>query len=137
MAQTQAEKFFYKHAGYSVSPGESKETARRRGARELARAEAEAERRGWTYEWEYDEEADTSFLDAKGLADLEAGRTELLAVVLRDQNGNVLESLGGVHVRAHRGIQDPQGRVVEAELALEALSKMRNNPLNHFPNLFG
>lgn len=128
-SQSQAEKFFYKHAGYAQRPGESKETARRRGARALAQAEAEAERRGWTYEWSYDEDADISFLDEKGLADLEAGRTELLQVLLRDQNGNVLESLGGVHVRAHRGVQDPYGRVVEAELALEALSRMLSNPL--------
>lgn len=103
--------FFYKHAGYSHDPKkETRAQGRRRGAKALARAEAEASARGWRVEWEGDPEA-----YEMGDAETEEPR-EVLGAVLRDENGHVLGSLWGIGdpTREYR-------RVVEAELALEAL----------------
>ena len=77
----------------------------------LAKAEQEAEARDWTVEWSYD---DLPY--DMGDAETEMP-SEVLVAVLKDASGNVLGSLGG--------IGDPDSnyrRVVEAELALEALS---------------
>ena len=92
--------FFYKHAGYSYGPGQTKRQGRMEGAMKLAQAEQEAEARNWTIEWSYDDQP-----------------YEVLVAVLKDEHGNSIGSLGG--------IGDPDSnyrRVVEAELALEALS---------------
>ena len=86
--------FFKKHAGGVV--GRNAE-----GALALARAEAVDE-------------------DEYMLGDEEEMPSEVLYAVLKDQDGEVLESLGG--------IGDPDrnyGRVVEAELALEALARKK------------
>lgn len=92
--------FFYKYAGWSYDPKkETKAQGRRRCAVELAKAEHEASQRGWTYEWEHDESE-----YQMGDAETEMP-SEVLCCVLRDQH-------------------DPDrnyGRVVEAELAYEAL----------------
>jgi hypothetical protein len=101
--------FFYKHAGYSwnKAAGQSKEAGHRESATALALAEDEARARGWRVTWEHDVDPDMSGIeDAK----------EVLSAVLTDENGKVLASLGG--------IADPDrnyGRVVEAELAVEAI----------------
>jgi hypothetical protein len=93
-------KFFKEHGGGRV--GHAAE-----GALHLARAEKYAEDHDWTFEWKDDEGADMSGIeDAK----------EVLLVALKDQNGKVIGSLGGV--------ADPSksyARLVEAELALEAM----------------
>lgn len=103
--------FFYKHAGSSYRPGkETKAQGKRRGAIALARAEAEASSRGWRVEWEGDPEP-----YEMGDAETEEPN-EVLGAVLRDEDGHNLASLWG--------IGDPDRnyrRVVEAELALEAL----------------
>ena len=57
----------------------------------------------------------------EAVSDFESGRTEMLTAVLKNENGDVLAVLGGVHVNA-RGGSDPYGRVVEAELSQEALA---------------
>jgi len=122
-ADPRAVEFFKKHAGSSYDP--KKETpaqGRLRGAKALARAEAEATARGWTVEWDHDQNPDTSWMDDEQLADYESGRIEILDAVLKDESGEVLESLGGVALNA-RGPRDPYGRVVEAELALKALGE--------------
>lgn len=101
--------FFRRNAGYVRRSGESVATAKRRGALALARAEAEAAARGWRVEWEGDPEPYEDE-DAR----------EVLGAVLRDLDGHVLASLWG--------IADPTReyqRVVEAELALEALEEKR------------
>jgi hypothetical protein len=101
--------FFAKHAGYAARSGESRAQAKRRAGKALARAEAEASARGWRVEWEGDPE-----LPDHDIADYEP--KEVLGAVLRDQHGHVLASLWG--------IMDPSrnyARVIEAELALEAL----------------
>ena len=108
-----AAQFFYKHAGWGYTPGkETKAQGQRRGAKLLAEAEAEAARRGWRVKWE-----DDQLPYEIGDAETEMP-SEVLTAVLYDENGNVLASLGG--------IADPDrnyGRVVEAELALEALDR--------------
>jgi hypothetical protein len=104
--------FFRKWAGYAVAHGESKARAKTRGAQELARAEAEAEARGWKVEWEHDPE------EWQG----ESERPfEVLTAVLRDADGNVMASLGGIGMSGKSSDDRAYGRVVEAELALEAL----------------
>jgi hypothetical protein len=121
-AMSQAEKFFYKQY-------KSRETAQ-----SLARAEAEAERRGWTYDWSFDEDPDISWMTDKQRKEVETGKVEILQVLLRDERGKVLESLGGIVLQGRRNTKDPYARVVEAELAAEALSRKLSNPLR---SLFG
>jgi len=104
--------FFRKHAGYAVRAGESKARAKTRGAQALARAEAEAEARGWTVEWEHDPE-EWQGDDERPF--------EVLTAVLRDANGDVLASLGGIGMTGNRKTDRDYGRVIEAELAAEAL----------------
>jgi hypothetical protein len=92
--------FFRKHAGSSA-----------KNALELARSEAVAESLGWEVVWEEDQEE-------YQLGDEEDMPREVLVAILRDQDGEQLELLGG--------IGDPDrvtGRLIEAELALDALSR--------------
>lgn len=110
---SKAVEFFRKHAGYSVRPGESKAKAKTRGAQALARAEAEAEARGWTVDWEEDPE--------EWQGDVERP-FEVLTAVLRDADGQVLASLGGNGMTGNRKTDSDHRRVIEAELADEALS---------------
>lgn len=104
--------FFRKHAGYAMRPGESKARAKTRGAQALARAEAEAESRGWTVDWEHDPE--------EWQGDVERP-FEVLTAVLRDADGQVLTSLGGIGMTGNRKTDTDYRRVIEAELADEAL----------------
>lgn len=104
--------FFRKHASYSYRPGESKAKAKTRGAQALARAEAEAEARGWAVEWEDDPEE--WWGDTKR-------PFEVLTAVLRAGDGQVLASLGGNGMTGNRKTDADFRRVVEAELAFEAL----------------
>ena len=104
--------FFRKHAGYSVRPGESKAKGKTRGAQALARAEAEAEARGWTVEWNDDPE--------EWWGDVERP-FEVLTAVLRDADGRSLASLGGIGMTGTRKTDADYRRVIEAELADEAI----------------
>ena len=105
-----AYQFFREHAGYRI--GHNAEDAA-----SLARAESDAQRRGWHYDWQWDaEEWDPG--------DTDYTPTEVLGAVLTDANGAELASLWG--------IADPTPeyrRVVEAELAAEALSATRMGPV--------
>jgi hypothetical protein len=105
-----AYEFFKEHAGYVV--GE-----RAAGALVLAKAEAEAKSRVWLVEWEPDEDADWSWMDQPGFEDELARSHEVYAAVLRDEDGDILASLGGIFdpSREYR-------RVVNAELVAEALT---------------
>jgi len=97
-----AYEFFCEHSGYVKG-------RREEGALDLARAEAIAEALDWKVEWEQDEEE----YQSGGEWDQPK---EVLSAILYDADGEVIGSLGG--------IGDPDrsyGRVVEAELALEAL----------------
>src|SRR4029077_16384178 len=105
--------FFRKHSGYAVRSGESKVRAKARAAQALARAEAEAEARGWIVYWEDDPE--------KWQGDVPRP-FEVLTAVLRDADGYVLTSLGGIGMTGNSRVDDDYRRVIEAELAAEALS---------------
>jgi len=104
--------FFRKHAGYAVRPGESKAKAKTRGAQALARAEAEAEARGWAVVWEDDPE--------EWQGDVERP-FEVLTAELRDADGHSLAFLGGNGMTGNRKTDADYRRVIEAELADEAL----------------
>ena len=90
--------FFRRHA-YSIK---HHKVVGRPSATALAEAEAEATARGWRVEWEGDPD----------------GSVEALGAVLRDESGRMLASLWGI-VRSSRNYR----RVIEARLALEALSR--------------
>lgn len=103
--------FFYKHGGWSWNPKkETKAQGRRRVACKMAVAERYASDHGWRVKWEHSPEP-----YEMGDAETEMP-SEILDAVLFDDKGEVLGSLGS--------IGDPSreyGRIVEAELALEAM----------------
>lgn len=120
-ADKKAVDFFYKYAGYGYDPKrETKEQGRRRGAKLLAEAEAYALDHGWSYRWEDDPEGWDSLGDVP-VEDV----SEVLGVALLDENGKTLESLGGVSFGHNFPDNRRYGRVVEAELALEAMPRSR------------
>lgn len=97
--------FFKEQAGYRVGH-------RAEDALALARAEATASALGWSVDWVDDDEPYES--------DDDYVPREVLGAVLKDMEGETLESLWG--------IADPDrkyARVVEAELALEALTRKK------------
>lgn len=119
---TSNEQFFYDHAGFSYDPKtETEEQGKGRRAREMARAEQYGREHGWVFEWRDDQDADHSFVEGwtpEEQAEWREVEHEALFCVLKDTDGKVLESLGGIF--------DPTteyGRVVEAELASEALDQ--------------
>lgn len=125
MNGTEAERFFYDHAGYSHGPEETAEQGRERCARELAAAEAAALAAGW---WATTEEDPDVMDDDAGSRELvESGQAVNLTVVLWGPPeadvliGRPVEhgSLGGVVVASDT---DPYVRVVAAELAAEAIA---------------
>lgn len=111
--------FFLKHAGYSYDPKtETPKAGRSRCARQLAKAERDARALGYTFEWDDDPDGYDSQARKEGVQTCES------CVCLDgedpadgDRNRHVLASLGGIW-DATREYQ----RVVEAELALEALA---------------
>ena len=112
----QAVAFFRKNAGYSYKTGAVKSVkakARTAHATSLAQAEAEAEARGWTVRWEDDPE-EWQGCDERPF--------EVLNAVLLDESGQVLESIGSVGMSGNRSTDRDYGRVIEAELAEEALA---------------
>jgi len=110
-----AEDFFYEHGGFGYDPKkETKTQGRRRSAKEAAKAEEIASRLGWTFEWEHDQEP-----YEMGDAETEMP-AEVLTCVLRDENGQVLESLGSIGMSGNLKKDRDYGRTVEADLAHEA-----------------
>jgi len=127
----QAVKFFVANAGYSYNPKtETKQQGRKRGAIQLATAERAAELAGAEYDWQPEQEPIEEFLDTsvgKGkYFRTESERDEYLDkyrddcwfVVLRDGDGTIRASLGGIV-----GLTREYRRLVEAELALEAFGQ--------------
>lgn len=117
---SRAEQFFYESAGYSYSRGATKakqNAARWENARALAAAEAEASDRGWYYEWEEDSDGFDTLGDVP-----EEDVTEVLTCVLKDENSKVLGVLGGILMGHNSAENRRQARLIETELALEALS---------------
>ena len=112
---TPAERFFWKHAGYSYDPAtETKAQGRRRCASLLAEAEAWAKDHELTFTWEHDPFGELG--DHEAWCEAGCGRShEILLCLARYRDGEVAASLSG--------IIDPDrnyARVIEAELALEA-----------------
>lgn len=110
--------FFFEHAGWSYTPG--KETAKQgrwRCARALATAEREGSKAGFSFEWEYDGMTSADWTDAKpAWATWEC--------VCRNVNGKTRATLCGVDFgRGGQPWDNPCRRVVEAELASEALDR--------------
>jgi hypothetical protein len=110
--------FFYEWAGYARSPGESEHKARMRNAKALANAESIASERGWRCDWEEDPEGWDTLGDVP-----EEDVKEVLICVLRDEDGKYLESLGGNLMGYNSADNRRMGRLVEAELALQALAE--------------
>lgn len=114
--------FFYEHAGYSYPAGSDETqqaTARRECAERLARAEEIAAARGWYVDTQYDHD-DCGDPDDEDIARLLGdGDMVRLLVILHDEDGRYLSTLGGVIVASD---DDPYIRVVGAELAAEVIS---------------
>jgi hypothetical protein len=112
--------FFNEWAGWSYDPAtESPEEGRARTARHLAQAEEEAERRGWYVEWSDDWEI-TDHAAEYGEEAYPNGNPETCENAdLYDEHGNMIRSLGCID-----DADANYRRVVEAELAAEALAEM-------------
>lgn len=111
--------FFHKHAGYSYDPAtETKEQGRRRCAKDLANAEALARNAGYVYRWQIDQET-----DSREFSDRRPYYALWCCICLSSDGGLVLASLFGIDFgRDGQPWGNPYKRVVEAELALEALT---------------
>lgn len=123
MALDEVERFFYEHAGYGYDPKkETQEEGRVRTAKELARAEKHGKAMGWECEWEEDycNGCDCGNEDGEcQCCNREPGHSQV--AVLYGKCGEcgkrqVLASLGSIC-----GASSEYRRVVEAELALEAM----------------
>jgi hypothetical protein len=131
--------FFLKHAGHSHNPAtESPMQGRVRCARQLAVVERKARDAGISFEWGPD-----SYPSSEWIADDEDGGKNrdpwgtwyCSAIGPRDEEyslndsrgqGEVLANLGGIDFgRDGEPWGDPYRRVVEAELALEALDNLK------------
>lgn len=115
-----AYQFFLKHAGYSYDAAtETPMQGRIRCARAMAKSEAAATRLGYSYEWEIDQEINSSEFSA------ETPPHQLWCCVMRNPEGQVVASLGGIDFLHHDNPwAEPYRRVVEAELALEAMHEV-------------
>lgn len=107
---TEAEQWFYTHAGFSQRPGETEREGHLRSAREYAADEAWAVAHGLTFTWVEDEEGDA-----------EGNHPAYGCIVRRPGSDDVLESLWGIGFddKCYGPVRDPYARVIEAELAGE------------------
>jgi hypothetical protein len=122
---TPDELFFFEHSGYSYPSGAGvmgRIEAKIGWARRSAAALEEVERRGWIFEWNNDELCDNE----EGVLYYHAG--------LRDEHGEPLAGLGCIGMLYDNGEpwdtygRHPYYRVVESDLALEALAEVGENP---------
>lgn len=116
-ASEKAIAFFIEHAGFSFHPGkETVEQGKRRGAIALAEAERKASEAGFGFEWSIDENSDSSdWTD-------EEPSWQVWACKCFDVNGKYLSGLYAIDLgRDGNPYSDPYRRVVEAELAMEAI----------------
>ena len=116
--QNEAVKFFYENAGYSYGKGETREQGRRRTARALATAEQYASTQGWVVDWELEEGV---WEDFYGEGETAENVEQVVVAILKDANGKVLGSLGGITESFDSATNRRYRRVVEAELDLEAI----------------
>lgn len=121
MRKRTAAQFFFRHAGYSYDPKtETRLQGRWRGARRLAWAETQAQERGWSAEWQHEESWTCGDL---GCDRQDNHEHEVLYCILRDGTGSVIGSLGMIEMSPVLAEARAYGRVVEAELASEALAE--------------
>lgn len=108
---TKAEKFFFDNAGYSWTPGaETEEQGHEQAAKQLAKAEQWACAEGMRYQWGFD-----GFDSSEWSDDEPACPTWQCAMF----NGDICAAcLGGIDIENDA---DPYMRVIEAQLALEAM----------------
>lgn len=111
--------FFYANAGSSHNPlTETPEQGRARGARQLAQAEARASALGYEFNWVSDVEGCSGCDCGNEECDCFSGNLhEVLGCIAVDADGEEKASLWGIC-----GATREYRRVVEAELALEALA---------------
>lgn len=115
MPKQTPQEFFYEHAGYSIRSGETEEQGRTRGATQLAAAEEWAGENCLAFHWDYDDITNREFTD-------EGNEYRLWFCVARDESGKVIQSLSGIDFgEGGEPWGDSYRRVVEAELALEAM----------------
>lgn len=111
--------FFYQWAGYSYDPAkETPSRGRRRCASNLARAEKWASRNGFSFNWEVDPYTDSSeFRD-------DCEPYEVWVCCAMDSEGECVASCGCIDFGpGGKPWGDPYMRVMEAELACEAMGK--------------
>ena len=105
--------FFFEHAGYSYPVCSDERMIlreRQNGAARLEAAEWEARDQGFTFEWEHDGMTNREWTD-------EGEEIPTFACICRNAEGKIVASLCGIDDSTN-----PYRRVVEAELALEALA---------------
>ncbi|WP_309382005.1 hypothetical protein [Cerasicoccus frondis] len=114
-----AEAFFYKHAGFGYAPAqETEEQGKLRHAHELANAENAALEHELDFNWTQD------VCDSSEWSD-EAPAWEQWVCTCRDAQGRILVALGCIDFgRDGAPWGAPYKRVVEAELAVEALEAL-------------
>ncbi len=115
--KTSAYHFFLKHGGSSYTPAtETRRQGRIRSAKTYAQAEQDARRFGLTFAWAEDWEADDSWMTPE---DRRENPLPAESCVCRDPSGHVRAGLHGIF-----GATPEYRRVIEAELALEALASV-------------
>jgi len=120
---TRDERFFYNNAGYSWGQGETAMQGRERRAKALAAAEKHAREHDWAFEWNIDE-LGCSGCDCKSTdcpcSTGEPHETLYCVLWTTGERNEIIASLGGICK-----LTDKYKRVVEAELASEALHNER------------
>jgi hypothetical protein len=114
------EAFHWTNGGYSYKPPQTPE----QGRKDCAVAMAEAERRGsdmgLSYEWTPDDQTQESFRNLRRGED----PYYLWGCICRDESGKVRASLWGIDFGGAEPWGESYRRVVEAELASEALHEL-------------
>lgn len=112
----EAVRFFFTHAAFSYMPGkETRDEGRARCARELAEAERKGREAGLVFDWTADPDCDSSEWSDEAPAYVQ---WQCLCYL----NNEIVASLGCIDFgRDGDPWNDPYQRVVEAELAAEAL----------------
>ena len=107
-----AYQFFYDNAAFMYDPAvETQEQGREHCASRLADVEQQARDMGYSFRWELDGTDSSEFSD-------DPEPWVLWACTMYDEEGNVLESLGGIDFgKDGEPWGNPYRRVIEAELA--------------------
>lgn len=121
MKKPSAVRFFYNHAGWSYNPNtETKSQGRWRSARALTAAEKGAKAKGLKFHWEYDQDGcsgcECGYKDCR----CANGTCQPEVCIVYSPEDKQLASLSGIC-----GVTSDYGRVIEAELAQEALEGLQ------------